>query len=325
MEKYLQGRILTGNLVIEELKSWVPYKLYSEHCEWLYTGEKKFTEPFFGDTISACKSLPENCNRYKAASSLPMMVTWANQIDALAPTAIIFHVSRCGSTLVSQLLGLDDANIVLSEVPFFDALLRLAYKKQHPEAKTIDDYFAAAIKFYGMKKTGKEKHLFIKTDSWHLHFYEQLRKLFPHTPFILLYRNPFEAALSQQRQRGMHAVPGVIEPAVFGFAKDKKPGPSLDIYMAEVLESYFKKMIAIVQSDALVLAVNYAEGISTIMKKIIDFASLDISQKRDELFKERGRFHAKYPHELFIEKNEPVATPDYMLAVIQLYNRLKAL
>ena len=111
-----------------ELKNWVPWKLSNTLCEWLYTGNKKFTEPFFDDTISVCRNLDENRKPYKVVSDLQIMAEWAGDINALVPSAIIFHVSRCGSTLLSQLLGLDETHIVLSEVPFFDELLRLPYK-----------------------------------------------------------------------------------------------------------------------------------------------------------------------------------------------------
>src|SRR5690349_8754340 len=108
------------------LENWVPYKLTSLedllHCEWLFTGDKEFTEPFFDETIAKCRQL-----YYRgriSISSIDVLPHWSNEIESVPPSAFIFHVSRCGSTLASQLLALDQTNIVLSEVPFFDALLR---------------------------------------------------------------------------------------------------------------------------------------------------------------------------------------------------------
>jgi hypothetical protein len=250
------------------------------------------------------------------------MTEWSEDITALNPSAIIFHVSRCGSTLLSQLFSLDETNIVLSEVPFFDDLLRLPYKNS-VEIKVINNYLSDAIKFYARKRNGKEKHLFIKTDSWHLHFYTQLRNLFPSVPFILLFRNPKEVIISHQKQRGMQAVPGLIEPEVFGFSKEKIKETNLDVYMTNVLEGYFKKIIEISKADKDVLLFNYIEGMNNVLKKISSFLNLNSSKESQELSTERIRFHAKHPQQLFAEDYKESSTKNFMIPLLQLYEELE--
>ena len=119
---------------------------------------------------------------------------------------------------------------------YFGCLLR-----KPKEEKIAIDYLAASIKYYGQKRTSKEKHLFVKTDSWHLHFYDQLRNLFPSVPFILLYRNPMEVVLSQKRQRGMQSVPGIIEPEVFGFSRQQYMKTTLTHIWQKYLRDTIKK------------------------------------------------------------------------------------
>ncbi|MEO8412067.1 MAG: sulfotransferase domain-containing protein [Ginsengibacter sp.] len=313
----------TGSFSARELNSWIPWRVSDSLCEWLYVGHKKFTEPFFTDTISACRNMDENRQPYKVISDLQIMAKWAEDIKALPPTAIIFHVSRCGSTLLSQLLALDEKHIVLSEVPFFDELLRLPFKENPGKAKFAHDYLAAAIKYYGRKRTGKEEHLFIKTDSWHLHFYEQLRNLFPSVPCILLYRNPLEVMFSQKRQRGMQSVPGMIEPEVFGLSRQQLNETNLDAYMATILENYYKKIIEIITMDPLTLPVNYKEGIKNIMSKVYAFLGMELTEKTEILFKERSRFHAKHPQHVFEEAYEEFSKSGHMEPVMRLYNNLE--
>jgi hypothetical protein len=242
------------------MNNWLPVKLYhaenDDLCKWIYFADKKFIEPFFEETIGRCLGLPQNSNHLKCVSNVDMLIEWANRIEYLKPTAFIFHVSRCGSTLVSQSLGLSEENIVLSEVPFFDELLRAAYSIKNMESKKVDKAFEAAIKFYGQKRSEKEKYLFIKTDSWHLGFYHQLRMLFPHTPFILLYRSPFEVFLSQQKKRGMHAVPAVLEPGIFDLSNEDVIETNFDIWTAKVLSFYFKTMLQISEKDNLSILIN---------------------------------------------------------------------
>ncbi len=246
----------------------------------------------------------------------------ADEINSLDPSAIIFHVSRCGSTLLSQLLSLDEKHIVLSEVPLFDELLQLPYKEDAIDIKIADDYLRAAIKFYAQKRNGKETHLFIKTDSWHLHFYKRLRNLFPSVPFILLYRNPTEVILSHQKQRGLQSVPGLIDPAIFGFSKRCLEETDLDLYIANVLETYFEKMVEISILDPLTLLINYEEGINSMMKKICHCTGIDLTEKVSGQFENRSRFDAKHPQQLFTKDHTNYNVPDFLLPAFELYKNL---
>jgi hypothetical protein len=311
---------------IDEIKNWIPWRLLNHStepsCSWLYTGNKNFTEPFFDDTISICKRLEHNCKSFKPVSSLSLMSEWANMADTLPPTVIIFHVSRCGSTLLSQLLGLDKSNIVLSEVPFFDELLRLPFKNKGYNNDKVAGFLKAAVELYGRKRTGNEKHLFIKTDSWHIHFYQLFRLMYPGVPFIFLYRNPWEVVLSQRRQRGMHAVPGVIEPAVFGFSNLQTNQSDLDYYMSKVLEGYFSEMIEIVKTDDLVLPVNHNENMNAIFARMYALLGWGIKPALASQIAERTLFHAKHPQQLFKEENKEEESPSYLQPVLKLYTQL---
>lgn len=318
---------MTTEDITAALKNWIPYKLFREEdtacCRWLYTGEEKFTEPFFDDTIATCRKFLYNSKMTRCVSSMEILPEWADSMDAVPPTAFIFHVSRCGSTLVSQLLGLNPANIILSEVPFFDELLRWGHNNK--EMKTILPWLGAAVKLYGTKREDVNQRLFIKTDSWHIHFYKQLRELYPTTPFILLYRRPDEVIRSQQKRRGMQAVPGVIEPSVFGFDTNKITTTKLDEYMAAVIETYLTAFIDILKSDRLSFPVNYNEGAIAIVKKIAAITGISLSEQEIAVMKQRSVFHAKYPEQVFEEPSIKDTPPAYMQKVFELYDEAEAI
>jgi hypothetical protein len=113
---------MKDHYIASAIKNWVPYRLYQEggnnYCRWLYLGDEKINEPFFDDTIGRRRKLPENSQLTRCVSSLEVLPEWAKQIETVAPTAFIFHISRCGSTLISQLLSLQSSNIVLSKFHF---------------------------------------------------------------------------------------------------------------------------------------------------------------------------------------------------------------
>ena len=223
------------------LNHWYPVKLYPESdeliCKWKYFKGIEFTDPFFNDTILRASSIEINSNRYKPVSDLSILTEWASTINAVDPTLFIFHISRCGSTLLAQALGLNNQHIVLSEVPFIDDILK---QLDIDEWLTNIEYQAilkAAIILYGRKFNINQKKLFIKTDSWHLYYLPLFRLLYPSTPFLLLFRKPDEVLRSQQKKRGMHAVPGLIANSILEITDNTSGIVNFDAHMIKVLES----------------------------------------------------------------------------------------
>jgi hypothetical protein len=302
--------------ILPELENWIPYKLSfveeQPRCEWLYTDDKEFTEPFFDETISLCRQ--NNVRSYRSVSGIEVLPHWSKGIEWVPPSAFIFHVSRCGSTLASQLLVQDRNNIVLSEVPFFDAILRAG---NSIPVEVLKD----AIAFYSPVKNYR-KRLFIKTDSWHIFFYKQLRALYPQTPFILLYRRPDEVVRSQQKRRGMHAIPGLIEPALFGFENDVTQ-MNQDVYLGEVLDKYFQAFLQVIEQDSLATLINYNEGPVAMVETIARITDTHINDDEMEKIKSRAMYHAKYPEQIFSEEAIKDPVPDYCRAAFDKYEALE--
>ena len=304
----------------------IPYRLLKNDpafCEWISNTGAAFREPFFDETITRLRGDALNQQRFKSLSHIDMLAEWAGDLPRRQPSAFIFHVSRCGSTLYSQLLGLQPQYLSLAEVPFFDALLRLPYHNSSYNAEQAANLFDAALQFYISSVHTKPSHVFIKTDSWHLHFYEALRKQYPAVPFILLYRHPLQVLQSQQRRRGVQAVPGLVEAAVFGFNEQQAAEHDLDRYMAHVLHSYFTRMLEITGKDSNCILINYAEGAPAGMQKILGACGETIDEAYRLLIDERSGFHAKFPGQVFTEDNKEMDMPAYLQPAAELYNAIE--
>jgi hypothetical protein len=313
--------------ISKAIEGWVPIKLVNDdgerNCRWLYVGNKHFNEPFFDETISACRQLPENGHLKRSISSIDLLQEWATRQQSIAPTAFIFHVSRCGSTLLSQMLSLQQSNIVLSEVPFFDDLLR--YGKKENCLPQISPIVKAAIDLYSTKRNEAYNNVFIKTDSWHIHFYTELRTLYPTTPFFFLYRKPDEVVQSQQKKRGMQAIPNLIEANVFGFDKEEISTKPLDEYMGMVIESYLEKFYTILQEDKNCYALNYHTGAMDMIDTIAAKSALPITQEEYAAMQQRAGFHAKFPNQIFSEEKRIEAIPSYLKKSFALYDKIEEL
>lgn len=287
-----------------DFRGWLPYQLRAGtetvDCRWFYVGEARFTDPFFEDTIARCLSLPENSFGPPRVTRLDELPDIARECDALEPSAFIFHISRCGSTLVSQLFGLDEACVTLAEVPFVDRLLRARYDSQLAERVNVATHFPAAVRLYGQRRLERERFLVVKLDSWHVGFAAELRAMYPRSPFVLLYREPAAVIRSHRKRPGMHAVPGVIEDAVFRFAPGAK-STTPETHLARVLAFYYESFLEIARTDPHCLLVPYRAGMMPVVESIAHFCGIEISAAQKERMPERASFHGKYPDEKFDE------------------------
>lgn len=276
---------------------------------WLNRKGIAFTHPFLDETIAACKhrALPT-----RTGTSAELLL-WAAVADAVAPTALIFHVSRCGSTLLSQLLALDEKHIVLSEAPVLDQLL--------PHTPEL---VPAALRMLAQRQHGQETSLFVKTDSWHLCYYESLRRLFPGVPFILLYRAPLAVLHSQQRQRGRHAVPGLV-PVLAPLWDVNNTEAVLDTYFANVLHRYYGLALEMAATDAHLLLLNYNEGPMAWLEKISAFTQTELTPTWRDAAYTRSSYHGKYPGQTFSEPAVTAPPPAFLQAALQSYHQLEAI
>lgn len=309
------------------LTGWLPEKITflpgQPVCQWFFSGREPFSEPFFDETIARCRTYPENHRRFKPATGLEVFDHWPPPQPAVRPACIIFHVSRCGSTLLSQMLSCMPRHIVLPEVPFFDALLRLPLQQKNITPAMAGNWLRCAVEWYGQRRAGNETRLFIKTDSWHVFFYEQWRHLYPGVPFIFLYRRPGEVLRSQRRKRGMHAIPGYIEPELFGIDRAAIQWQNADHWLCMVLERYFERFIHIVQNDPLALPVSYHEGMMPVLKRMAGFCGLQFTDEEWLLAENRTRYHGKFPGEAFEEPASNDSWPEELQVSEKLFEQLE--
>lgn len=153
----------------------------------------------------------------------------------LRPNGFIFHMSRCGSTLVSQMLGAIARTVVISEASPIDATLRAHLRAPGLDENEQADWLRWMVSALGQRRRGDEKHFFIKLDCWDTLSLPLIRRTFPEVPWVFVYRNPVEVMVSQLKRRGAHLVPGVIEPVLFGLDNEAIFRMCPEEYCARVL------------------------------------------------------------------------------------------
>jgi sulfotransferase family protein len=107
-----------------------------------------------------------------------------------APAGLIFHVARCGSTLVSQMLKQHGDVVVYAEPLPFNEILLPPHKWPKTELvfalRSLGDAFA--------RHAGTRYVL--KFTSWNTFYCDLLAEAFPSSPWVLCIRDPVEVAVS---------------------------------------------------------------------------------------------------------------------------------
>lgn len=281
-----------------DLAGWTPIRVHwrgEPVVEWAWLDGLEFTDPFFVQTVERSFRRP-----------FSLLFRRETPIDALAelepgldPSGFVFHVSRCGSTLVTQMLAAVTEHLVLSEPLPVDGILRAPA----PDADRVR-WLRLVVSALGLPRRGCEDGYVLKLDSWHTCSLATVRRAFPETPWVFLYRDPLEVLTSHRRQRGAHMVPGAIDSELFGL--DPASYSSHEEYGARVLAAIYRAGLENRNDHS--LFVDYRELPDAVPERIAPWFGLECGEDARARMYEAARFDAKSPQLLF-GPEEPAATP----------------
>ncbi len=198
--------------------------------DWAWFGPEPLRAPFFDEMIARYASRPLS-RMLRTRTTLDALIA-GTEPEAREPAGFIHHMSRCGSTLVAQMLAADPRHVVLSEPEPLDSVVRWALESGAPIEMQVAA-LRAIVAALGRDRSGETQRVFFKLDSWHTKALPLFAVAFPRTPWVFLYRNPVEVLVSQQRQRGIHTVAGLLPTAIFDIPDAE--GMQGDRYAATVL------------------------------------------------------------------------------------------
>lgn len=217
-------------------RKWLPVAIVSGDgqpaVEWLHFADIPLTDSFFESSIRRARWLPIN-SLFRVYTPLALFLTPLPEDAASRPDGLIFHMSRCGSTLTAQMLATIPGMVVASEPEPFDAVLQFAQANEQIPIDTRLALLRAMAAMLGRDRFGDRRGFVIKTDSWHALALPLLRAAFPDSPWLYLFRDPTEVMVSQIRARGSQTVPGVLASTIFDIP-DPLALPETD-YIAQVL------------------------------------------------------------------------------------------
>ena len=158
--------------------------------DWGDLGDMRFAEPFFDQTV-------ERWAGGAAARLVRTDLATLAALDAapsLDPAALIFHMSRCGSTVVSRLLSRLPGMLVVAEPKPVNTLL-LAGPDLLGEADTAR-LLRLLVRALGRRRFGDERHYVLKLSSWNVARLDLFRRAFPAAKIVWVQRRPLEVMAS---------------------------------------------------------------------------------------------------------------------------------
>lgn len=280
----------------DQWADWAPMRFYRQNgafqVDWCFLGGARFTAPFFDETIEFCLRRPFNL-AFRRQTPVAALEELQAAEPGISPTGFIFHMSRCGSTLVSQMLAALPSDIVISEASVLDSVLQAGrWDASVTDAQRIT-WLRGVINALGRPRTAQERRLFVKFDSWHTVDLGLIRRAYPDVPWIFLYREPTEVLVSHRRQPGAQMVPGVIGPGWLGLDMTAVTAMSLDEYATRVLATFCRAALDHRADGG--LFVNYRQLPEAVFTEIANHFGVTFGAAELEPMRRVAGFDAKSP------------------------------
>lgn len=277
------------------LDGWVPAHVSwaggGPEVAWCHLGGERFTAPFYDQTIGKAMQSPFNLV-FQHRTPMDVLVDWAVARPGIPPTGFIFHLSRCGSTLISRMLAALPQNVVISEAPPVNAVLRTDERGVSEEQRIA--WLRAMMSALGQPRKGEETQFFVKFDNSHTLDLPLIQKAFPEVPWIFLHRDPVEVMVSHLANAAPHMLAGtmnVLVPGVDRMAALQMPTAE---YCARMLGA-----ICRTANEGLMagggMAVDYTELPDVVWTRVAEHFGIAWTEADVEKMREVVPYHAKNP------------------------------
>ncbi len=288
-----------------DFEGWIPGRIHwmpgGPTVEWLYLGTDRLSDPFFEATMRRQLDRPFRA-LFRRQTTMEELVEHAEQAPDIRPAGFILHWSRCGSTLITQMLAASPANLVISEAGCIEDLIWAGAWNRSLTVEAMARWLRALIRILGQPRAGETRY-FVKFEPLQTLALPLIRAAFPETPWIFVYRDPLEILVSLARSTPFFAMPGA---SVAGFFP-LPPGQSAQMdpadYAARVLNRIGSAAAARLESGDGV-AVHYTELPDAVFSRIAGHFRCSWTSGERDAMQTAARRDAKRPSSRFESDSE---------------------
>lgn len=265
--------------------------------DWCDLGNLRLTAPFFAQTVQDA----QDRSRVLRRTSADVLAHLPDSGPGKRPSGLIFHLSRCGSTLAAQSLAALPENIVLSEAEVMDTVLRAATIMPGVSDEQRVAWLRGLAKAYGRQRFPEEQRFFIKFDTWHILDFAVIRQAFPDVPWIFLYRDPVEVLVSQMTETSGRMLPGPLSALWLGLPLIEALQTRQEEFCARALGRIAAAGLDAAARDPLGYLVNYSQLPGALETEMAPWFGVTLRGADRERMRQTARFHAKSPGRPFAD------------------------
>ncbi len=242
----------------QDLAGWMPigfeWGAKGASVDWCYLEGIQFTDPFFENTLQRAIAEPYRL-LFRRTTPLEVLLERAESHPGMEPDGFVFHMSRCGSTLISQMLAASPRNLSISEGWAIESALSADLRHRGVTDEDRVEWLRAVVAAIGQPRPGVSR-FFLKFDATHTLDLPLIRRAYPGVPWVFLYRNPVEVMVSQARHRAYWTMPGIVP--IRGLRLTPASFADQEEYLADLLEAICEAALAHGE-DPRGMFVNYTE------------------------------------------------------------------
>lgn len=186
--------------------------------------------------------------------------------DGMAPDGLLFHVSRCGSTLFCKALAQVASNLIINQggplqAGFWSALTA-GYREPLVASAENLDRLRRIVLLMTRRRRDEYQRCLIKFISWNTIYLEFIRAAFPDARALYLYREPGEviAIVRQETTAALHARGTPLADVLTGLPAAQTRDLGDVEFLARCYARYFERVVA--HAEALALTpVNFRQTV----------------------------------------------------------------
>jgi hypothetical protein len=260
---------------------WLPTDFFFNRADsfvrWIDFGAKSLTEPLFRSTLEYLRG--SNPPAPERVTSIDAFLEAASATPAALPSGIIFHVSRCGSTLLANILRAGEHTVMLSEAQPLAPFFRVSPFSWAPSLAAVSNnprkfFLDALVRLYAhYGTTSVNAKILLKCYTVDILGISLIRQTWPTVPFVILIRDPIEVIVSN-----LKGPPGwIIEGGHFrelGWTRKEAQDMSREEYLARLVGRMCE--VASAQFDNKCCVIDYSTLDSQSFFRVANLFGIDI-------------------------------------------------
>lgn len=217
--------------------------------------------------------------------------------DSLVPSGLIFHISRCGSTLAAKALSRPRGHMMVSQGgPLqYGFWSHISQDWRRPVVADTDVLRRLRMLVLALcrRRIGDETHAFVKFISWNVLYIELICAAFPEAACLFLYRDPVEVVASVRRGTTTALEARGTRRASFlsGLSMDTLSKMRDGDYLSACYARYLEAALA---TRAKIAYVNYRDlDAQSFLHVVSEGLGVKVSATDKAAMQEQFRYHAK--------------------------------